>query len=160
MTAFVPERKYTVADILKELVPFFIIGLLFIVVLFFIDPEGLAKISFFIPVLLLIQQVYDKASEDRVVSVQFDTDNQVATFSYKMLFSSTEILRIPFSELRIETVPHKEWPAKEALLKLYIIQNGKEKLGLSEHKDLFSQHSIKSLTIFAYENGILIREYL
>ena len=156
MKTFSTTRTYNFKDLLRETsVTITIIALIFAVVLLWF-PERLTIFSLIVPSILLLKDLYDKASRRRLQLLTFDNEKKEIIVFFKSLLSDIKQIRLSFDTARLEVVEKKGKFKFFESVTLYLMKEKMEVFELTKSKDHLSIDTLQDIVKTAKSYAIPI----
>jgi hypothetical protein len=156
MKTFSATKTYTFRDLLRETsLILLLIAVIFAVVLIWL-PERLTVFTFIVPAILLLKDLYDKASRRRLQRLTFDSEKNEISVFFKSLVSDVKQIRLSFDTARLEVVEEKGKLKIFEPLTLYLLKGKMEVFELTKSKDKLSIDTLQDIVRTAENYAIPI----
>jgi hypothetical protein len=156
MKTFSTTKTYTCKDLLRETsLILLLIAVIFAVVIIWL-PERLTVFTFIVPAILLLKDLYDKASRRRLQRLTFDSEKNEISVFFKSLVSDVKQIRLPFDTARLEVVQEKSKLKFFQPLTLFLMKEKMEVFELTKSKDRLSIDTLQDIVTTAEKYAIPI----
>jgi hypothetical protein len=157
METYIPERTYNYQHLIRDVVIFIcMIAGIYAIALWWM-PDRISSFTWIVPAVLLLKDIFDKTSRDRLQQLTFDANSKEIVVFYKSMFSEIKQKTVSFDQARLEVVASK--PSKLKIFEpitLYLLKGKVELFEISRSKDGISLDVLKAIIEKVIENRIPI----